>query len=160
MILPKHIYVALKFNFTSWGREAFRFVLAKVKSACRFLYQLPMASTCNTTYSIAQKDSLQVINKSNGFAVSAFHICCCSPEKQPRRRRLAQCSGQGVRSNSFLSLHIFPFELSRLIRYEFLIFFLGRTVAAINEPCTKPVCSFIFHFSASLRSCDLFLQAA
>lgn len=119
-----------------------------------------MAGTCMTTYSVTQKDSLQVINKSTGFAVSAFHIYCCSPEKQPRRRRLALCSGQSVRSNSFLSLHIFQSEFLRLIWYEFLVFFLGRTIAAINELSTKPVFSFIFHFFASLRSCDLFLQAA
>lgn len=116
MILLEHIYVALKFNFTSWGREAFRCGQAKIKPAGRFVYQLPMAGTCMTTYSVAQKDSLQVINKYNGFAVSAFHICCCTPEKQPRR--LALCSGQGVRSNSFLSLqishisvHIFKIDL-------------------------------------------------
>lgn len=63
MILAKHTYVALKFNFTSWRRGALRCDLAKIKPACRFVYQLPTAGTFMTPYSVAQKDSLQVINK-------------------------------------------------------------------------------------------------
>lgn len=72
MILPKHVSVALKFNFTSWGKQAFRFGLAKIKPAGRFVYQLPMAVTCMVINSVAQKDFLKVINKYSGLAVLAF----------------------------------------------------------------------------------------
>lgn len=47
------------------------FGLAKIKPEGRFVCQLPMAGICMTTYSVAQKDLLQVTNKYNWFAVSA-----------------------------------------------------------------------------------------